>query len=40
LELRDGTVKCYTAMIAKQAKVSGMFRNGMDRKTLYVDETD
>jgi len=31
---RDGTNECHTKVIAKQRKVSGMFRNGMVRKTL------
>jgi len=28
LKLRDGTNKCHTTRLAKQAKVAGMFRNG------------
>lgn len=27
-------------MVAKQVKVSGMFRKGIARKTLQVDETE
>jgi len=38
--VRDGTNECHTTVIAKQMKVSGMFRNGMVRNTLREDETD
>jgi len=37
LELRDGTNKCYTTRLAKQAKVAGMFGNG---RTPQVNEKE